>query len=801
MSAINFIDSKKWKYIFSAVALIFFVVVFFRELLSPDVIINATDILTQDYFWHVFYHEKLHTSPSFLTWLPYINSGASFNGGLHQIFIPITLISTYLFPPNLAITASGLIHLFLAGLFTLMYARLIGLGFKASFLAATFFMLSTEIVSLINAGHIGKLNTVAMFPLVLFALERALQKRRFIDFVFAGVALSLQFYENHIQICFYSCIVVGIYFIWRSVNIFREEKDTKLIGRLYIYGTVMVLLFLSLSATSLNQWLEFKSQSERSEGTPYEFATTWSMPPQELATYIVPQLFGLSRENYKDPGKIKVFYWGEMPFTQTADYLGLLPLILAVIALIKCRGRGRHVLLFLFIAVLFQILAMGKYTPIYYFFYKYLGFGFFRVPKMNLFVVAFAVSIMAGYGAQWILEEMDQKERPFLKRVVFWVLGSGVVIGLLALFANFNQSSLIQYFMSDLRGSGRAYNPSLVITRYRHALEGMWVASILMLICGGIFALRFKETVRREAFFAILLGFFVFDVSLLDSKFIGAIPMKDNAYFSKDTANRYFERDKGFFRVLNYIQDSSMNSIPYRVPNKYILYKIHSATGYEAVGTARYSAILDSLSLEGNIVDLLNIKYIVMDKYGVPGAVGDTVGKFDIVVDEDVKVLRNSNVLPRVFPVHDVRVIEDKELVLAWLDNPSFNPRKTVLLEDNVALHVSSSRPETESTVEIVSYKDDEIRIDAGMADNGFVVLSEKYYPGWKAYLDGKPAKIYQADYILRAIYVPQGNHKLTVRYEPDSYWKGLYITLATFLIVAATILLQGVQLYRTRNK
>lgn len=798
MGLVDFVNTKKGAYLLSIIGLAVLIIVPFRELLAPDAIINASDILTQDYFWHVFWQEQLRTSPSFMSWNPYINSGTSFFGGLHLIFTPISLLCDLIFPPHLSITVAGLVHLFLAGIFTLLFARLIGMGFMASFLSAIFFVLSTEMVSLFNAGHIGKLNTISIFPVVLFTLERALQKRRFFDFVLVAVALSIHFYEAHIQIVFYTCIVVGIYFIWRSIKIYREERNTSALGRLYMYGTVMVLLFFLLSGAILSWWLEFKSQSERSEGTPYEFATTWSMPPQELATYIVPELFGLGRRNYKDPGEIKVFYWGEMPFTQTSDYLGLLPLILTVVALIKYRVT--YVRIFLFVAILFQLLAMGKYFPLYPFFYEYLGFKFFRVPKMNLYVVAFSVSIMAGYGAQWILGEFSEKDKKFYKRLIFGVFTFAGAIALLALYPKINQNDLIRYFYRDLTGAGESYNPSLVIQRYQYALDGMWKAFALLMTCAGIFALRLIKNMKLGVFFALLLAFFVFDMSLLNSKFINATPVSTNEYISKDTAVRYFEKDKSMYRVLNIITDRwAQETAKYRITNKYILYKMDSATGYEAVGMPRYNDLLDSMSLEGNIVDLLNIKYIVMERGAVGGTVGDGVGKYNIVVDEDIKILRNNNVIPRVFPVHQAVVSKEKDRILMWLNNPNFDPRKTVLLEEGINLPLSPSpRPETESAVRITSYANNEIRIDARMADNGFVVLSEKYYPGWNAYLDDKPTKTFQADYLLRAVYVPQGAHKLVFRYEPESYKKGLYVTLVASFLVIGII---GTHLYRNKQR
>ncbi|MBE9536067.1 MAG: YfhO family protein [Proteobacteria bacterium] len=783
MGFTSFLQTRQGKYTFSVVALALIVLGCFREYLSYDVIINATDILTQDYFWHVFYREQIFNSPSFVTWLPYINGGTSFYGGLFHIFKPITLLSIILFPPQFAITSSGLIHLFLAGIFTLMYARLIGLGFIASFFAATFFVLSTELVSLFNAGHIGKLNSIAIFPLVLFCVERVFIRRRFFDFILLACALSLQFYEEHIQISFYTCIVVAIYFVWRSISVYRSERDFPAMRKLYLNGVVMVALFFSLSAVSMSKWLEFKAQSERGSGTSYAFATSWSMPPQELLTYVVPQIFGLSRKNYKSPDDIEVFYWGEMPFTQTSDYLGLLPILLTIVACLKCRGRQLY--LFLFLTLLFQMLAFGKYTPLYYFFYEYLGFKFFRAPKMLLFVVAFFVSIMAAFGVDWLQRDWGEKKRKFLKKLISTVLIFTLFLVFAVLLADFNKINVIKYFSTALKGTGFSYNPSLVGKRYIFALEGIKITSALIFLYSVVLASRLFTKVRPDVFFALLFSCFILDISILNSKFISAVPMEQNEYFSKDTAVQYFLKNKGMYRVLNSVPNRPDKTVTYIVPNKYILYKIHSATGYEAVQLAGYNEVLQRLNLGSNLIDLLNIRYVVIEKNSVRGRLGDHIGKYKIVVDKDVKILENKNYLPRAFPVHKAIQLKGKTKALDLLSSPRFDPRKTVLLEAPVEVKLSPlPKPETSSYVNISDYKNNEILIDVDMADNGFVVLSEKFYPGWNAYIDGALTQIYKANHIFRAVYLPMGKHKVLFKYEPKSFEISLYITIFSFLFV-----------------
>lgn len=796
------INTDKKNYLYSIIGLIIIIIVVFCELLSSETVLNASDTLTQDYFWHVFFKRQLHDSPSFLTWNPYINSGTFFFGGLHLIFIPISLVCDLILLPHMSITVSGLAHLFLAGIFTLLYARLIGLGFIASFFSALFFIMSAQLVSLFNAGHVNKLNTISYLPVVLFFLERAINRRRFFDFTLVSVALSLQLYEGHLQISFYTCLVVAIYFIWRSIHKYKSEKNVKSFSRLYGYASIMTLLFFLLSAASFSWWLEFKEQSERKEGMSYELATNWSMSKKELLTYIVPQFFGLSRPNYKDPGKIEVFYWNkDLPFTQTADYLGLLPLILTIAALFKYRER--YVKIFFIMALVFQILAMGRYTPIYPFFYHYMGFKYFRVPKMMLFITAFSVAIMAGYGIQWLLGDLDKKDKGFLKKLIYSILGFSGILFLMALYAEVNQNSLVQQFLPYLRGYGRSLNPTLVIPRYEYALDGMWLACILLLICSGLLALRFIKKIRLEIFALFLLGFFLADITILNSKFINGVSVKDNVFIEKDTAIDYFEKDKSTYRVFNAIRNWWKDEyLSYRITNKYMLYEKESVTGYEAVQMTRYNNYMNMMNLNNNLIDLLNVKYIVLGKEDLNGKRGDRIGKYEIVVDKDVKILKNLNTLPRAFPVHRARVLKDKNLILNWLASPNFDPSRVVLLEAPFEGTLSAStRSETESEAVITLYKNDRINLDAKMVENGFIVLSEKYYPGWNAYLDGVPTKIHLADYALRAIYVPKGEHRIEFRYEPISNRLALYITFISFSFVFVVVAWQCLNLYRQKKQ
>ncbi|MEK7851088.1 MAG: YfhO family protein, partial [Deltaproteobacteria bacterium] len=152
-------------------------------------------------------------------------------------------------------------------------------------------------------------------------------------------------------------------------------------------------------------------------------------------------------------------------------------------------------------------------------------------------------------------------------------------------------------------------------------------------------------------------------------------------------------------------------------------------------------------------------------------------------------ILQNMRYLPRAYPVHQVIVEKNKYLALNTLDHPQFRPTEMVVLEEEPPFPPPPSLiPSSASKVNISRYYNDEITIQAEMAQDGFLVLSEKYYPGWKAYVDGKSEKIYKANSIMRAVYLSKGNHTIKFVFDPWAYKVGLWLSSITFLFLIGAV-------------
>jgi len=227
------------------------------------------------------------------------------------------------------------------------------------------------------------------------------------------------------------------------------------------------------------------------------------------------------------------------------------------------------------------------------------------------------------------------------------------------------------------------------------------------------------------------------------------------------------------------------------MPNFGLMHKVFSVQGYGFLilkDYLRFQAKLGEGKEFSNVLPLLNLSNV---KY--------IISKFKLQTEhlkliymerkngEEIRLYENPSYLKRAFFVPKARVVKDRESILNILSNPEFNPKKEVILEEEVQnseLGISESRtPNPESR--IISYQPNKVIIKTSCNQAGFLFLSDTYYPGWKAYIDGVETKIYRANFLFRAIVLPKGNHQVEFVYSPLSFKIGLLGTFITIILLA----------------
>ena len=201
----------------------------------------------------------------------------------------------------------------------------------------------------------------------------------------------------------------------------------------------------------------------------------------------------------------------------------------------------------------------------------------------------------------------------------------------------------------------------------------------------------------------------------------------------------------------------------------------------------RWQEFLDNFSLESNLPDVMNVRYLVERKEQYEKDKAGLAGKYAPVFfspDGASVVLQNSRVLPKAWLAPAVALVASSQETLGALQHPKFDPRALALVESAPPIQMADPRASalgSPGQARVLHYESTRIDLDAEPSMNSMLVLGEKYYKGWRATVDGKDTEIYPVDHVLRGIYLTPGKHKVEFLFDPTPFKIGKYLTLASF--------------------
>ncbi|RNC72802.1 MAG: hypothetical protein ED859_02120 [Desulfuromonadales bacterium] len=791
--------TERRKDLLALALLLALLIAFFAQILFTGKIIRAPDIINE-YYWSVlrlssqefldFFRIPLHAD-----WDIYANSGNTLEGGEvggHFLFLP-NLIYYFIAPPA-SVAWFIVLHLYLGACGTYYCCRAIGLSRPAAFFGGLIFALAPENASLVNAGHVLKIATISVAPWAFFLLERGFQRRRVVWFLATGFALAIQFFYTHWQIAFYTCLCIGVYGIARSIGILVTERPA---GRetLRLAGLNLVVLFFFLSTVAVSlvplaNWSVDTNRGARSGanegkgGLAREEAMLWSLPPEELATFVVPGMVGLSRqEGGENPTNIAAYYWGRMVFTQTTSYLGLLPWLLVPLPLIFRRDRYTWLALGGLVGGI--LFSMGKYTPFYNLLFDYFpGIDRFRVPKMMMFIPVLGIGVLAARGVD-LLRDSAVRQSPAFRRYAVGLLALPALL-LVALGIQYGaREPLVGAFMELLaRPTNYQQGPHLVAERWSNLMAETALAAGLAFLCALPVWLRQRERLAPALLPAVLVILYVADVGRVNAKFMFLVDAPRKSAGERTPVIDYLAGQPKEYRVLPLGAD----------PNPYVLAKIPTFYMPMPVQQVRWQDILDNFAFDSALPDMLNVRYLVYWREQYEREKGVLGGKYQPVFtspDGSQVVLENRSILPKAWLVPAVAVIPNSGQALAILQNPSFDPRRLALVETPPPLPLAA--PDAQAvgpagTVRLDRYEGVRIDLSVTAGRNALLVLGEKHSRGWKAFVDGQETPIHPVNHILRGVYLPRGEHRVEFRFDPLPFKVGKWLTLGSFALFAAML-------------
>lgn len=756
-------------------------------------------------------------------WLPYPFSGMPSFGALAYIPRNINYLQTLIQSIGTLLFLKAemswmVLHYFLGGFFMFILLRYMGFRHLPSLLGAITFALSPYAIGLATGGHGSKLMALSYLPLIFLLTHIVFQRRDLLSLGLLSAAVGTLFLTNHVQMVFYVLLVSGSYFLYEFI--IEVRKQPVLVVKKGLFLGLALAVGFAISAYvyfSVHEYAQYSirggGQPGVGGGLPYDYATNWSFHPFEIMNLLMPSFFG-----FRTP-----YYWGWMPFTESSVYFGIVPLMLALIALIYQRNR---MTIFLALLTLFMFfLSFGKHLPLLYdLFYYYLPyFNKFRAPSMILHLLPFTFGFLAAYGMTSLLAihergtEINIAKLKKALHTILVILGVLLVVGFIAGGVLYDSLSGFMFEkeqeFAELQAHYGAQAGQVLEQLKRIRFDLFWSGKEipgLGYVWGGyvrfavftgaaivLVLLYLNRRVKSGTFSAGLVGLLAIDLLLINGNFIH--PKPNTALrneFQADETIRFLKADTSLYRIFplgELFQD-----------NTYMYHQIQSIGGYSPAKLKIYQEIIDSCLFQGwepefplnmNIVNMLNAKYLLTRARWL----GE---KFPIVhTDQMTSVFTslNPSYLPRAFIVDEVIIARSKSEVFRLLNSPSFNPRRQAILEREPS--AKPLKPDT-STVVITKYGAHEIALETYSDKPALLVLSEVYYPaGWKAYLDGVETEIYKTNYILRSVVVPEGKHTVVFRYHSKTYDQGLRISFVGWGISFLLIVIGVVQWVLRKRK
>ncbi len=750
-----------------AVLLGAFCIFLFRGVIFDGHLLFGSDFIAFYQGMKQFLFDEIHKHHSIPFWNPFVFGGMPFWAHLEStIFYPLDFLF-WVMAPESAFGYTMFIHMVLAALFMYTLLRSLNTGYGGSFVGAVIFTCNGFIMATLHDGQMFRVQAYIWLPLVIYLLNRALKPgNSYFNAVVAGLFWGFQILSGSPQDALYTLMAAALFCLFAYSY---AGPEAKAIGKLAGAFALFIAFGLGTASIQIIPVIEFIRLSVRSAFDAYELVTLGSYPLEGIITAIIPDFFG--RYATGD------FWVSNVPWSIPLYnlYVGILPLIL--LFFISSRNKMDRKMLFFAgtLAIGAFFLALGANTPLYKLIYLLPGFDRIRAPAKIISLYVFALSLLAGMGMDGLLG----LSRTSIKKRISIVFVSVLLLVVLDGIFHWNRSLIFSFFspfVLDEMMPGKTAHAARIIGAEFHVITLLCAAILLIILLAA------RGILNKRLASVLLCILILFDLTYMNW---GAIRYGDKGYEwaekVKGSLAQSLGRDKSVFRVGSYPNPMG--------PNFEMYLGYQTVAGYNPLYLHRYYEYIrkynPSLLNPGNVrffytpegetvlMDLLNVKYEISHANGT-------------------YALRDSH-LPRAFFVPDHEVLRRSE-ILNNLVRPDFDPKRKILfeLEDSPALR-QNQKPvpdvlSAESSAEILSYGPDKIVAAVHTPTSGYLFFSEIYYPGWKAYVNGRQAPVLRGNYIFRVVGVPKGECLVTLVFEPFSIKLGIAATLVTLLIILIII-------------
>lgn len=735
--------------------------------------------------------DRMQTLPAFLgertVWSPLLACGWPLHADpLAQIWYPLSILLSKIPLPvgwNLFLISGYS----LCSVFLYLYVRLVTEKRFPAVVAALVFPLSGSMLA--EVRHAPVIHSMAYLMAILFVAEK-MSRHYSAAWLAAGISLlGLCVLNGHMQFVAYILVLVVIYSLFRALTM-KEGQSRFLLGI-----SVLVLTGTAIGAIQVLPTWELTKFSVRSKFAFIDFLS-YSCHPIQAIGLVTPNVFGAINSTF-----FKIPYFGLDFRPPHFLYLGLLPLLTFSAALLLIRSNAITIF-WLIIGVFAFLLSFGNATPLAWILYNIPPFGYFRALSLFYPIAAGSFAIVCGCVLSRLMDEKPTLRR----RVVFAATMFCIACGAISLSVQILQQVIELPERGSLEGNLPPFweNPAILVPFY---------GSILVLL---VFLAWLYKPNWRPLKAALLV------VAVADLGFVGWF----NEWHSEKVSVASMEIPASLLKYRDILDRSHQRLLPARgvsgddeecPPNLSRLWKVPSASAFGPLLNTRYLEVLGMT--EGGFLpvpwtftsdfrgfDILAIRYLTVpkgDRRLEDYKVDDKPVFLKVAEIGKADLYENTRAMPRVWMVGETRLLPDADVVRTirrglMPEGGLFDPTKIALLSNAGMKSEGFISPSKETKVEnfsgyakVVSIDNRKILLEAESSTGGFLVLSDLFYPGWKATVDGRPRAIERTNYILRGLKLDAGKHAVEFRYEPIYLYAGAAISFLG-LIVWMAILRRG---------
>lgn len=724
---------------------------------------------------------------------------------------------------GLPYTTIAIVFLYMVGFYLLMVSLRVNKWVAVA--GAVAFAFGSYNLIIIIAGHITKAYAIALMPAVIAGILLVFNGNRIVGGVYTAVALGLEVAFNHVQITYYLALAIMVMLIAKLIYAIREKA---LLDYWKNVGVLAIAALLAVLPGVTNLWTTYEygkysirgaseltaknDVAKKETGLDKDYAFSWSYGVHETPTLLIPNVVGGASEaiGYDNKAVLKLdgqirdvvaqqvtAYWGGRAFTSGPVYVGAVVFFLFFIGCFYYEGKEKW---WLIAATIFSIfLAWGKNFALFndFMFYYFPLYNKFRTVEMALVIATLTIPMLGMLGLKEIWDNPERIKYETGKFFAAIALTGGVALLIAiapSLFYDFMSADELAQFGEMIKENPiYATLQQGIIDARMELTRGDAMRSAVFIILASS-ALWFFSTrhLNENIAMATIVVLILIDLWQIDKRYLSEKNFEKKSTrssFVMSEADKFILNDKEPHRVMS-LYANPFNEV-------FTSYYHQSVGGYHGAKLRRYQDVIDRYiggEYQTLVGALRSQNYDAIEETLSDAKALNMLNTKYLIYNPKQKPIYNPYALGAAWFVESVEIAATPDEAISKIGQVDLGKVAIIENADVAATH--------DTTAQIIrtKYAPDMLEYSSHSQSDNVAVFSEIYYDkGWKAYIDDNEVDILRANYILRALKVPAGDHKIRFEFKPKSYEVGNVIsTIGSILVVLMII---GAVVYSIRKK